>query len=107
MLKISVAFIAAAALLLGVAACGTKTIDHSSEVDLVNKQLAHDGLKPQSVDCPDNVEAKEGDTFTCNVTATNGHTGTYTITIESVNGDNASLRVTGAKDTTKTTPPSG
>jgi hypothetical protein len=107
MLKISLTFVTAVALLIGVAACGTSTIEKSSEVDLVNKQMANDGLKPQSVDCPDNVEAKEGGTFTCNVTATNGHTGTYTITIESVNGDNASLRVTGAKDTTKTTPPSG
>jgi hypothetical protein len=97
----------AAILALAAAGCGTKTIDKSSEVDLVNKQLKNDGLKAQSVDCPDNVEAKKGGTFTCSVTATNGHTGTYTITIESVNGDNASLRVTGAKDTTKTTPPSG
>jgi hypothetical protein len=107
MLKISLTFVTAVALLIGVAACGTSTIDHSSEIDLVNKQLANDGLKAKSIDCPSDVEAKEGDTFTCNVVATNGHTGTYTITIESVNGNNASLRVTGAKDTTKTTPPSG
>jgi len=101
MLKISVTFIAAAALLLGVAACGKSTIDQSSEVDLVNKQLKQDGLQPKSVDCPSDVEAKQGQTFTCNVTATNGHTGTYTIKVESVSGDHAQLQVVGANDTTK------
>jgi hypothetical protein len=91
----------AAVLAFAAAGCGTKTIEHSSEIDLVNKQLKQDGLTAESIDCPDDVEAKEGDTFTCDVTATNGHTGTYTITIEKVEGDNASLQVTGATDTTK------
>jgi hypothetical protein len=91
----------AAVLALAAAGCGTKTIDQSSEVDLVNKQLASDKLKAESVDCPDDVEAKEGETFQCDVTLTNGNTGTYTITVEKVSGDNASLRVTDAKNTTK------
>jgi hypothetical protein len=90
-----------AMLAFAAAGCGTKTIDHDSEVDLVNKQLASDNLKAKSVECPDDVEAKEGETFTCDVTLTNGDTGTYTITIEKVSGDNASLRVTDAKNTTK------
>jgi hypothetical protein len=91
----------AAILALAAAGCGTKTIDHSSEVDLVNKQLAQDNLEAKSVKCPDDVEATEGDSFKCDVTLTNGRTGTYTITIKNVEGDNASLQVTGAKDTTK------
>jgi hypothetical protein len=90
-----------AAVALVAAGCGTKTIDQSSEVDLVNKQLSSDGLKSESVDCPDDVEAKEGDTFTCDFTTTNGRSGVYTITIENVEGDNASLRVTDVKETTK------
>lgn len=91
----------AAVLALVAAGCGTKTIDHDSEVDLVNKQLASDNLKARSVECPDDVEAKEDETFQCDVTLTDGSTGTYTITVEKVSGDNASLRVTDAKNTTK------
>jgi hypothetical protein len=91
----------AAALALAAAGCGTKTIDQSSEVDLVNKQLAEDNLKAKSVECPDDVEANEGDTFKCDVTLADGRTGTYTIAIKKVEGDSASLQVTGAKDTTK------
>jgi len=91
----------AAVLAFAAAGCGTKTIDQSDEVDLVNKQLDSQNLKAKSVDCPDDVEAKEGETFDCNVTVTNGNTGTYTITVEKVSGDNASLRVTDAKNTTK------
>jgi uncharacterized protein DUF4333 len=91
----------AAVLALAAAGCGTKTIDQDSEVDLVNKQLESDNLKAKSVDCPDDVEAKDGETFQCDITLTNGNTGTYTITVEKVSGDNASLRVTDAKDTTK------
>ncbi len=88
-----------AILALAAAGCGTKTIDQSSEVDLINKQLDSQNLKAKSVDCPDDVEAKEGETFECNVTLTNGRTGAYTVKVENVDGDNASLRVTGAKDT--------
>jgi hypothetical protein len=99
--RMAVAVGVTAALALAAAGCGTKTIDQSSEVDLVNKQLASDKLKAESVDCPDDVEAKEGETFQCDVTLTNGDTGTYTITVEKVSGDNASLRVTDAKNTTK------
>ena len=100
MLKIPLIFIAAAALLLGVAACGKTTIDQSSEVDLVNKQLASQNLKAKSVDCPSDVEAKEGTTFSCDVVLTNGNTGTYAIKVTSVNGDHANLQVTGAHNTT-------
>jgi hypothetical protein len=101
MLKISITLIVAAALLVGVAACGKTTLDQSSEVDLVNKQLQSDNLKAKSVDCPSDVEAKEGATLQCDVTLTNGNTGSYTITIEKVSGDSASLKITDAQNTTK------
>ncbi len=101
MLKISVTFIAAAALLLGVAACGKTTIDQKSEVDLVNKQLSSQNLKAKSVDCPSDIEAKEGETFSCDVVLTNGKTGAYDIKVTSVSGDHANLQVTGAHNTSK------
>jgi hypothetical protein len=91
----------AAVLALATTGCGTKTIDQGDEVDLVNKQLASDNLKAKTVDCPDDVEAKEGETFTCDVTLINGNTGTYTIKVQNVSGDNASLQITGAKSTNK------
>lgn len=81
------------------AGCGTKTLDQSDEVNLVNKQLSSQNLKADSVDCPDDVEAKEGDTFKCDVKLTNGKTGTYTIKITKVNGDNASLQIVDAQNT--------
>jgi hypothetical protein len=83
------------------AGCGTKTLDQNDEVDLVNKQLASQDLKAESVDCPDDVDAKEGETFDCDVTLTDGKTGTYTIKITKVSGDNASLQVVDAKSTGK------
>ena len=101
MLKISVTFIVAAGLLLGVAACGKSTIDQSSEVDLVNKQLQQQNLKAKSVDCPSDVEAKEGTTFSCDVVLTNGNTGTFDIKVASVSGDHAQLQITGAHNTSK------
>ena len=91
----------ATALSLAVAACGKSTIDQSSEVDLVNKQLASQNLKAKSVDCPSDVEAKEGTTFSCDVVLTNGKTGTFDIKVTSVSGDHANLQITGAHDTSK------
>lgn len=81
--------------------CGTKTLDRGDEVNLVNKQLSTQDLKAKSVDCPSDVEANEGDTFNCDVTLTNGKTGTYTIKITEVSGDNASLQVVDAQSTSK------
>jgi len=91
----------AAVLALAAAGCGESTIDQDDVVNLVQKQLANDNLKAKSVECPDDVEAKEGETFKCDVTLTNGNTGTYTITVENVNDDNASLKVTDAQSTGK------
>ena len=84
---------------LTAAGCGSKTLDQSDEVNLVNKQLADQKLDAKSVDCPSDIEANEGDTFKCNVTLTNGNTGTYTIKISNVSGDNASLQTVDAQNT--------
>jgi hypothetical protein len=99
MLKIAGVVIAAGALLLGAAACGKSTIDQSSEVDLVNKSLQQHNLKAKSVDCPSDVEAKEGTTFSCDVVLTNGKTGTFDIKVSNVSGDHAQLQITGARAT--------
>src|SRR3954453_20747719 len=81
----AVAIGAAAVLALAAAGCGDKTLDQGDEVNLVNKQLASDNLEAKSVDCPDDVDAKEGETFECDVTLTNGHMSTYTIKVQNVN----------------------
>ena len=107
MFKTAVVFIVAVGLLLGVAACGKSTIDQSSEVDLVNKQLSSQHLKAKSVDCPSGVEAKEGTTFSCDVVLTNGNTGTFDIKVTSVSGDKANLQITGAHSTSKSGSKSG
>jgi hypothetical protein len=101
MLKICLTLATVAALLLGVAACGKSTIEQQSEVDLVNKSLAAQNLKAKSVDCPDNVEAKEGETFSCDVVLTNGKTGTFDIKVGKVSGDTANLQIVGAHNTGK------
>jgi NAD(P)H-hydrate repair Nnr-like enzyme with NAD(P)H-hydrate epimerase domain len=102
MLKIPLACLAVAGILVGVSACGKTTIDQSSEVDLVNKSLQQHNLKAKSVDCPSDVDAKEGTTFSCDVVLTNGKTGTFDIKVTSVSGDHAQLQITGARSTGKT-----
>ena len=88
---------AIAALALAVAGCGEDTLEPQSAVDLVNKALDQQGVKAESVECPDDVEAKEGETFDCTVTLPGGDTGTFTIKIEKVEGDTASLRIVSAE----------
>jgi hypothetical protein len=101
MLKISLTLTAAAALLLGIAGCGKTTIDQSSEVDLVNKALDSQNAKAKSVDCPDDVEAKDGETFECEAVLTNGKSVTFDIKVGDVSDDNASLQITGVQSTGK------
>lgn len=100
-LRVALGLALIAILAFAAAGCGEKTLDQGDEVDLVNKQLASQNLEAKSVECPDDVEAKEGDTFDCDVTLTNGKTGTYTIKITKLSGDNASLQVVDAKSTSK------
>ena len=94
MLKTAVVFLVAAGLLLGVAACGKSTIDQSSEVDLVNKVVEAKGGKTKSVDCPSDVEAKEGTTFSCDAVLMTGENITIDVKVTSVSGDHANLQAT-------------
>jgi hypothetical protein len=92
-----VALAAVAAMAMAVAGCGEDTLKQESAVDLVNKALNQQGVEAESVECPDDVEAKAGETFDCTVTLPDGKTATFTIEIEKVEGDTASLRIVGAE----------
>jgi hypothetical protein len=61
------AFIALPALLL--AACGSKEIDSGKAEKLIQQNITP---QPKAVDCPDGVEAKGGETFTCKLTYEHG-----------------------------------
>ena len=58
----------AAVLSLVLAACGN-TLDLSDVEDTITKDAEAAGLTVEEVDCPDDIEAKEGDTFDCTVKA--------------------------------------
>jgi hypothetical protein len=95
---VPIALIAAvAALALAVVGCGEDTLKQESAVDLVNKALDEQGVKAESVECPDDVEAKGGQTFDCKVTLPNGNTANFKIEIQKVEGDTASLRIVGVE----------
>jgi hypothetical protein len=91
------AIAAVAAMAVAVAGCGEDTLEPDSAVQLINNSLNKTGVEAESVECPDDVEAKEGETFDCDVTLPNGESGTFTIKIEKVEGDTASLRIVSAE----------
>lgn len=67
--------LAAVALALPLAACGTTTIDHEELQGELRDQLSADaGVDPAnvSVSCPEDVEIEQGTTFDCELTAPNG-----------------------------------
>lgn len=68
------------ALVLAAAAC-SKTLDttelEGSLKDQLETQLDVTGL---TVECPDDIEAKAGDTFRCTATGTDGSTATIEVT---------------------------
>ena len=66
---------AAAALALGLAACGN--LDSGKIESEISKQVekqAQGQVKVKSVDCPSGRKIKKGDRFTCTITAENGAT---------------------------------
>jgi len=65
----------AAALVLGIAACGN--VDTDKIEDEITKQVeeqAQGQVKVKSVKCPDDVKAEKGSRFTCTITAASGAT---------------------------------
>jgi hypothetical protein len=72
---------ACASLALGLAACGEKTINtgklESKLKEGIQKQF---GIKVAKVDCPKDVKAKKGKTFTCSAHSASGQVQKFTIT---------------------------
>jgi Domain of unknown function (DUF4333) len=62
-----------AALAMGAAACGKAKLDTSRLEDQIKHTLAtRTGIPIASVECPADVEAKQGHTFRCTATTTRG-----------------------------------
>ncbi|UGS34555.1 DUF4333 domain-containing protein [Capillimicrobium parvum] len=84
---IAVPFVIAAAFAL--TACGTKTIDAGSLEDDIQTQLADAAkVKPDTVkvSCPEDKEAKKGNTFDCTITTNDGSKGTMTVKLTNDEG---------------------
>jgi hypothetical protein len=85
--------IAALALVLGVAACGEKTVDPDAAAttiaDFVERET---GFSADDVECPDDVKAEVGETFECTFT---GPEGPYVASVEitEVEDDDARFRI--------------
>ena len=67
-------------LVLALGACGTTTVKSESAEDSVVQVVSEQtGFTPDDVSCPDDVEAKVGNTFDCEFT---GPDGDYTASVE-------------------------
>ena len=81
----SIVAVMAAALFLG--AC-SKTIDIPKvESEIKSGILTQTGISVLSVDCPDEVDAEEGNTFECTAVGEDGSTATVEVTQTSDEGD--------------------
>ena len=65
---------------LGIAACGTTTIDTDKAESEITKQLDKQVGKGAKVSCPSDIEAKKGDTFNCTATDPDGNKATIVVT---------------------------
>ena len=85
--------IAAVALLLGLAACGEKTVDADAAATTITGFVEQEtGFRADDVECPDDVKAEVGETFECTFT---GPEGPYVASVEitEVDGDDAQFRI--------------
>jgi Domain of unknown function (DUF4333) len=90
----TVRLVMAALATVALAAC-TKTVNTDAlEQQIAAELQAQAGVTPSSVDCPDDVEAEAGGTFTCTATADDGSTATITVTQQDDQG-NLRWEVTG------------
>jgi hypothetical protein len=79
---------------VALAAC-TRTVNTDAlEQQIAAELQAQANVTPSSVDCPDDVEAEAGGTFTCTATADDGSTATITVTQQDDEG-NLRWEVTG------------
>lgn len=66
---------------LVVAGCGTTSVDTDKGEAFITKAITEQvGARVKSVKCPENVTAKKGDRFTCDVTGADGSTGDAVVT---------------------------
>jgi hypothetical protein len=73
---------------LALSACGESTLDTGNIEDEIAPQLAEEyGTKDADVSCPDDIEAKEGEEFDCDVTAPGGVEAKVTVTQEDDEGN--------------------
>ena len=79
------AFLALSALAAG---CGSKTLDGKQ----IEDQIKSSGTAYTSVDCPDEIDAKKGYTFTCDAKTTKGDV-VVTVKIDSVDGDKGHMTI--------------
>ena len=63
----------AVAAVLGLAACGEKTLDTGdAERQIADKLDELRNVRPKEVSCPDEMKAKKGQRYRCTITAPNG-----------------------------------
>lgn len=73
-----------AAALLG-AGCGSQSVDTTQVEAGIKANLSTSGAKVDSVNCPSDVKKQKGDTFTCDVSFSNGASGKAVVTQEGGN----------------------
>jgi len=82
--------IPATLVMAALSACGVSvsktTIDSGKAEDLVVKTFSGGQVEPKSASCPDDVEAKKGQTFSCDITYSDGTKGVVTIDMTSDDG---------------------
>lgn len=83
--------------LLAVSACsfsvGTKTVDKDKVAEQVSQQLGQQiGREPDSVECPDDLEGKEGATLRCTLTD-GGQTYGVDVVVTSVEGKDVKFSI--------------
>lgn len=70
------------------AGCGDKKLDTGKLEDRIKDGIQKQaGVQIRSVDCPDDVTVKKGDTFNCRATTTSGQTATVKVTQQDDEGN--------------------
>ncbi|GAB3071780.1 DUF4333 domain-containing protein [Nocardioides zeae] len=85
---------ATGASVLLLSACSGGTVDQGDLEDQVKSSLTETvGQAPKDIDCPDELEAEEGATTTCVLTADDDSTIDVEVEVTSVDGDRVDLDI--------------
>jgi hypothetical protein len=83
---------------LVLSACGSVTVDPSSEKNLVRKALTVTKLGPaKKINCPSDVAMKVGTAFKCHTTLSRGGSVTITMKVDKVSGNNGHIVIVDAR----------